>query len=436
MVKMQNDKFIKRLRALFRETKTTPPPGAWDNISMKLDIEESWEEISRRLAIDEGWENISGRLDAMDTKKRYLTAAKAVLSTAASVLLVAGLYFFISQYSPTSPPAVKDPLAHRSALQVDSVSGRLTQAGEPRVSSLKIPAVTRRARPETPLEEVAGIYTTGEIEAERIADLPIRGAPSLRAVIDVPKRIKPSMAVAGQLQTLPADTTELTGYTAHTPAETGELAASALVTPGRTYLGASTSMKNTWLINASTISGLSRHELHTTLPGFGYNLGLAGSRRFTPKFSLHADISFISETGQRYNRYLEGRYVSENIRLSYSTLTVAMKYTFSQGEIWGTPVHTSLYAGPYAGMLGSAKTYIDSEKTNTTSRYSRWDWGGMAGVGHDIYISHNLSLSAGLFFRYGLTNIYAGEEEIPAELRYTNTGSLELFLSIQRAIGR
>ncbi len=421
----RKDQFIKWLNRLFRETRTAPPGESWDNISMQMDIDSSWEEISRKMAIDEGWENISRRLDA---KKRFLITARVALSAAATVMLLLGISLFMQQERTALETSHSFPLSYRDAKNVDTETGIITDAvkTDPRIV---ISHSTSMIRPEhfvqvtSPREETHIAYP-----AEKLSPVDLKEP--------IPHT---DMARAGRLRTLPAEKTEPTGHGA-TPA-TVQIAAArheGEVTDftRSTYLGISTSVKNTWLLNTATMAGLQKYELNTTLPAFGFNIGIAGRRQFSEKVALHGDLSFISQTGQRYNRYIDGQYVSENIMLSYSTMSLAFKYTFSERLRNHIPVRSSIYIGPYAALLGSAETRIDSEKTNVTSRYNRMDWGGIVGLGQDFYPSPNLCITAGLFFRHGFTNIYSGDDMVPSNLRYTNTGAIELFLSIQHSIGK
>ncbi len=418
------ENFIKWMRNMFRENPTTPPKESWDNISMQLDIDDSWEEISRRMAIDEGWENISRRLDS---GKRFLIGARVALSAAASVLVILGISLFLSQERVVRE--IAPSYSYRNAKNVDTESGMIAgtfrtdrRINAPHASAVKDPGfalhVTGSFR-----EEVETAILTVRPETEYLSEqIPYTG-----------------MAPAGRLRKLPAAKTEPPGHGATTAAIEPPETAERETTPAfsrTTYLGVSTSLKNTWLLNTATMAGLQKYDLNTTLPGFGFNLGIAGKRQFSPGLALHGDLSFISQTGQKYNRYMEGQYVSENIMLSYTTLSLALKYTFSERIRGNSTVRSNLYIGPYASLLGSAETRIDSERNNVTSRYNRMDWGGIAGIGHDIYPSPNLCISAALFVRHGFTNIYTGDEMVPADLRYTNTGAIELFISIQHSIGK
>lgn len=420
------DNFIKWMRKMFRENPTTPPKESWENISMQLDIDDSWEEISRKMAIDEGWENISRRLDS---GKRFLIGTRVALSAAASVLVIVGISLFLSQERVARD--ITPSYSYRDAKNVDTESGMIAGALTDRhidsrlTSSLKDPEFA--------------LHVTGSLREEKETALPAIRPETEYLSEQIPYA---GMAPAGRLRKLPAVKPEPAGQGATTaaiePAETAETAEreTAPAFSRTTYLGVSTSLKNTWLLNTATMAGLRKYDLNTTLPGFGFNLGISGRRQLSPGLALQGDLSFISQTGQRYNRYMEGQYVSENIMLSYTTLTLALKYTFAERVRGNNSMKYNLYIGPYAGLLGSAETRIDSERDNITSRYSRSDWGGIAGIGHDIYPSPNLCISTALFVRHGFTNIYSGDESVPADLRYTNTGAIELFISIQHSIGK
>jgi hypothetical protein len=193
--------------------------------------------------------------------------------------------------------------------------------------------------------------------------------------------------------------------------------------------GMTGSVKNTWLLNRTTFTGLEKHTMNTTLPDFGKDIGLVFCYNFAPRFSAQAEGMFLSQMGQRYKEYRHGNYVTRNVDLSFYGLNLLLKYSRNK-IINGQPLNAhGLLAGFYAGALKKATESISGEVFDIRAAYSSYDYGALLGYEYNRYLSRRLVLTSGLRINYGFANVYA--ERIPK----TATGSFDLNLAVKYRMG-
>lgn len=193
--------------------------------------------------------------------------------------------------------------------------------------------------------------------------------------------------------------------------------------------GITGSVKNTWLLNRTTFTGLEKHTMNTTLPDFGKDIGLVFCYNFSPRFSAQAEGMFLSQMGQRYKEYRHGKYVTRNVDLSFYGLNLLLKYSRNK-IINGQPLNAhGVLAGLYAGALKNATESISGEVFDIRAAYSGYDYGVLVGYEYNQYLSRKVVLTSGLRINYGFANVHA--ERVPK----TATGSFDFNLAVKYRIG-
>lgn len=199
--------------------------------------------------------------------------------------------------------------------------------------------------------------------------------------------------------------------------------------------GITASAKNTWLLNRTTLMGLEKHTLTTTLPDFGKDIGMVMTYDFSPRWSVQGEGMFVSEVGQRYQEYRNGKYVGREVDLRYYTMNLVMKYrrnTF----VGPAPANGhALVGGIFAGKLHRATETISDDATSNDNAthnpdgYTQFNYGVLAGYEYNRYIFKNLVFTTGLRVNYGFPNIDA--------LRYsrTVTGSFDVNVALKYRVG-
>ena len=177
------------------------------------------------------------------------------------------------------------------------------------------------------------------------------------------------------------------------------------------------------------LAGLEKNTLTTTLPDFGKDLGMVFVYNFSPAFSAQAEGMFISEAGQRYKEYHNGKYVTRDVDLRYYTLNVLLKYNRSKA-IYGLPISGhGVIGGLYAGMLNKATENIGGKNFDKSSAYEKVNYGIILGYEYNRYVLPNLVLSSGLRLNYGFPNIDTNL------FSRTFTGSLDLNIAVRYRVG-
>lgn len=193
--------------------------------------------------------------------------------------------------------------------------------------------------------------------------------------------------------------------------------------------GITASIKNTWLINRETMLGLEKHTLNTTIPDFGKDIGLLVAYNFSPRWSVQTEGMFISESGQRYKEYRNGKYVTREVDLNYYGLNLMVRYN-RYNMVYGERQNGhSIISGVFAGVLNNAKDRINHKTLDSRALYRDHNYGIILGYEYNRYIFSNLVVTSGLRVNYGFPNIDTG-------LFYrTFTGSLDFNVALKYRVG-
>ena len=193
--------------------------------------------------------------------------------------------------------------------------------------------------------------------------------------------------------------------------------------------GITASLKNTWLINRKTLLGLEKHTLNTTIPDFGKDIGVVAAYNFSRRWSLQAEGMFISESGQRYKEYRNGKYVTREVDLNYYGFNLLVRYN-RRKMAYGDPKNGhGITAGIFAGALKKATDRIHDKTLDGRALYHDHNYGMLLGYEYNRYIFSNLVITSGLRVSYGFPNIDTG-------LFYrTFTGSFDFNMALKYRIG-
>jgi hypothetical protein len=200
------------------------------------------------------------------------------------------------------------------------------------------------------------------------------------------------------------------------------------VSRGSIYAGLSVSGKNTWLLSEETFSGLNKHNLNTTKFNFLNDLGVTVIYSPNLKWSFEGNGFVSSKNGQSYRQYINGLYSDKSYVLRYSSVELTAQRNISKRTVKSKPV-VMINAGLYLSYLHSAYKILNSLEYNISGEYSPFDYGMIIGSGIEIPVLENFILMPGLRIRYGLPNIFAGQEDFPATLNTTRNASVEFRVS-------
>jgi hypothetical protein len=358
----------------------------------------AWEEIQNELDIDIVWKNLDKTLSAK--RRRRLIVH---FSAAASLIILLGLgtilYFGFSRQDPEKfiIQNSKSPLYVPESNETLHPSGSLlaTVSDMPDLinpgRSVSLPATDRHTREQ-------------DIKWDELRPMPV---PAYRHDTKNEYELRPVRQ-------------RITSHQIRTKQKPGS-------SPGY-YAGLSGHMGTTWLLNDKTLQGLKSDDLTASLPSYGYSFGIIGGRSFGNSIDIQAEAYFINRTGQNYNEYLHGQYVSNSLKFTYSSITLSGRWYFATSR---TPGRHSLLLGAYTGILRKAFQDINGESYSLRKEYNSSDFGVIAGYEYSYPLGNHLVLGTGFQTRFGLNNIFAGNEMIPNYLNNTRNASATLVLSLR-----
>ena len=439
-------------------------------------IEEVWAGLENQLDIDEVWGNISGELDKTDQKATGHKFKFPYWAAAAMLLLLlmgdTGLIHFLSNGANTAYMADVKIQQDIDSLKVDVLSGsdiqleKKIQLGIKSIakdnidnvltsssdftSSKKHVTESSEAFTETEehkpnnnsnilLAQTAANHTTIGNDKPQQSILKTRQTgpmglvsietgdsylvgkdvlavkrqefkPELKPVLTHPK-ITDDYRIYDLDVLLPADKKpDLLAYNKkYSPWSTGIV----------------TSLKNTYLLNAETKEGFSSTGMNeskiTVLPDIGLNVQYA----INPRYVLSSNLFLSSTSKQNYNTYNHGEYVSKQLKLNYLATEFAIKQSSKNNIFDHDKIMRRNIVGFYVAALQSASETLVEEKSDISSKYTALDYGLLLGQEIEFVSRGPIKVSAGLTFKYGLPNVYAGDSALPGNLNQTHNASFE-----------
>ncbi len=376
--------FTKWYRKTVESANTEPPPEVWEEIQNELDLDNVWQEIEKELPA-------AGR-------RRMLIS----MAAAASIIILIGLgtILFMTFQNQTIDGLVSDIISPDDLIEYSNPAPAIRT---------DIATIT----PFPPVRHVPGDAIVNETHTDSRRFLPV--SPLNR------------IPFTGLISEPQVNETPLAATLVLPFGETNESTGRNFIANGF-YAGLSGHLANTWLVNNKTLQGLKSDEFTSSLPSFGYSVGITAGRKITQTFDIQAEIHLISLAQQNYNEYLHGKYVNNNMQFSYSSLSLSGKWYFNTTDQHGR--HSILF-GAYKGFLRNVTQRINEETLSLSHEYDRGDYGIVAGYEYLHPFGNGLSIGTGLQSRFGLNNIFSGNDIIPGYLNRTRNASINITISLR-----
>ena len=376
--------FLKWYKNIVESAEEEPPASVWEEIQNELDIEAVWTSVKHGLPAG----------------KR--TMVMQMMAVAASLLLIIGVGTLLFINTADKEPAgsilytehfrsLTDPLKIEPVIQ--------TTLSAP----LEFPAVRR-------------VTAVAEEQAHGIAVRHDQAGYELKPLPEL------------EYNPVSYDTESQLADLLFSPFGEEKVAERPRFTPSGYYAGLSGYFANTWLVNNKTMQGLRPDEFTSSLPSFGYSIGLVAGMKLSNRFDLQAELLLTSLSRQNYNEYLHGKYINNSMQFNYSGLSLSGKWYFIGNEGQG---RHSLILGAYTGILRNAMQDLDGEILSLRKDYNLIDYGIITGYEYNYPLGSRLSLGTGIQAKLGLNNIFAGNEMIPYYLNSTRNASVNLILSVR-----
>jgi hypothetical protein len=453
-----NDMNIKDIIELYRNRvesrDDTPPDSCWDEISTRLDIEDTWSSISTELAEVLPDNDVSKVLQV----KNQISVPR-IISVVSPLTLILMMFLF-------------------SDIRKDNKVNSLVPDNEITIVSTVQPAEYQKIIPEQKIP----VYKADEPEAVAKADsIPVHSKketvynasePVLFQIEDTtPKVVSAEQnSVTGLIHERIGTTDITTGssnrkfISPFVPAEfpldnltfnlvapvpvfltspkTGDVEKAAKSSnwngssvPGRKLnlnnfsVGISLTEKNTWLISQETFDGLSRQNLNTSQIKFLNDFGIIVRYIPNEKWSVEGSGFFISKTGQAYKQYQHGVYTAKSYDLRYASFEMNTRFTWHKSLNFSN-IRLYTIAGAYISHLNSAYKIVNQQQYDVSSEYNPVDFGLITGYEVEIMVLDRIAIAPGFRVKFGIPNIFSDKPELPKELHATRNASLEFRLNI------
>jgi hypothetical protein len=367
-----------------------------------------WEAIQDDLDADLVWLRLSGSLPS---KKMPLWASLSMAASIALIIGLAGWFFLSGQLSlPSQLPLGKE----QPALPIQEMEAN---AGlEPAEETIISTELYLFNESDFSSEKIQGLAI---FEPDSAEDIYFATTAELLVIRPVPVNEIPGSG--------PAQATIDSGRSSSLEAEFLASISPERVRPSFS-IGLVGQFANTWLLNQKTLRGLQSQELTTTNASFGKNLGLSAQLPISGKSGLRAELFFYSQNRQNYFEYIGGRYTATSLELDYTSISLLYNYRFGKNH---APHLLSM--GVYAGALLQARQFEGEAAQKVKDQYSNTDLGLIAGYEYLFPVSDQLFLGTGIFTRFGLTNAFSGNQQIPDYLNHTRNAAFVFSLSLNYA---
>ena len=389
--------FEKRYKSAVESNPEDPPEMLWDSIQEELDLEAVWFRLEHSLA---------------ETRKIPLWAYQVA---AASIALL----FIISAWLLWPDENTIAPLA-----QSDLVQEEPAEKSPENILPGDTPGeISVQAENKNPLTFSEPILAMSEPRIDLVTEVEIK------EMLEVSNYLTAIEAIyQGELARL-EDSPPVIEKTSRSLEE--EFLASLDPEPQsqRFSIGITGQFANTWLVNGKTLSGLQSYELTTTQATFGKSIGLSLIKPLNHKFSLKGDLMVFSQSRQNYNEYISGRYTSTSLQLDYSSISLML--SLRPGKP-GSP--HAIQFGAYAGSLIQAREVKGQNMLTVREDYSRADMGLIGGYEFSFPVSENIFLGTGFYAKYGLTNAFSGNQQIPDYLNRTHNAAFIFSISVNYSV--
>jgi hypothetical protein len=404
------DNFEKLYKNWVDRYQPEPPSEIWEGIEEELDISEAWEGVQDELDVMNSWRVIEKRLDAQK-RRRFL----AIASVAASLLFLISLgvwqvYDGLSGNNDTDLiTAANEHVTKQVEMQLpeNPADFQLVQSASAQIDLAQIKKEANAIRQLMP-------------ERDNLFGAEHRYKMPYLAQIPHGSVVQGTIPYAHLADIAQEDKTEAVRSVNE------EKEKSRTYSWQNSSYGVYASLSNTWVMNNKTISGLRADELVRTQASYGKDIGVFYMQPLSVSTALRLEYLFYSQANQNYNEYYNGKYVASNISMRYQQFNLL--FHWQPGE--QNHRHT-IYAGGYGGYLFQATQRIGDEEESLLREYSRLDYGFVGGYWYQLpAFEQRIPLAIGVRFKYGMPNVFQGNESIPADFSSTRNLAFQVTFSV------
>ncbi len=179
------------------------------------------------------------------------------------------------------------------------------------------------------------------------------------------------------------------------------------------YAGVLGKAHHSWILNEDRFDQGSSGDM-TTAFNLGSRVGVKLGYSISDKFAVQAEWA-LNNQGHKY----EGVFTRE-VKVNYSEVAVLTKFRAS--KLTGAralPMANSILVGPYYSILRSAEVVDIGDPSTAVNRFKNYDYGFIAGLEHERYLTDKVSLTLGVRGKLGIHHI-GNEINYSSETQYYN----------------
>lgn len=412
---------------------TDPPESVWDNIQEELDVNDVWKRIYRHL-------NRSRLL--------YYGKRAGLYAAISGMLILLGRTYdnmggfsanqsnsYITQKSPLgnsyNPVSINDSVQTKNTAFVGSPSSSKQSVKTESPPSDQTKSV-KEGKDTLQFVSRRKIDKIQHSSAHKDIRLKLSGTDDYLSVQRIPGRMKKQDYL--YLTYVDENYTDLSnsnlGAYRFQADKAGDL---DIQTLPNFYVGISSKIQNTWLLNNTTFRGLQSDEMTKTVPVFVNDFAVYVGMDITDRVMMMVETNFSMQNQQKYYEYSHGHYVSKKIQLNYSTINAQLKYNFHR-FFENNALRANFIIGAYGGMLQYGKLKTGDVTQSVNNQYEKYDFGFLVGYEFEIRLFNQITLNPGVQYRQGLVNIYKGNGYIPASFNKTYPATIDFNLGLSYII--
>lgn len=401
---MSSSKFDIEYKKWLHQIDEEPDKSVWNNIRDELDFIETWDNIESEL---------DKKLPTRQKNRKLVYIPAMAAAIAAIILMISGPFGLLQ--SPPDAPINHAP--REFAQQLTDSMMVIDSTYIPRVETVPVVPenyfdASRSLAIGTERDLVTPRITPPEERISREVKAPFENEEMF---IPESRRLKFKMdnqfsPADGRIQLTNKITNDLSEETiTHSMPEIFEKEASfiSLADIGMVY-----GYKNTWLINHETRNGLDPKKLGNTLVTFNRDMGISSTWAIKGKPFLGIEFLWNSATGQKYQQYIDARFVERDINLDYTRLQAMYIYDYAR-------IPGQLLLGGYVARLNLGEETRGDVTFDVSQNYNKLDYGLLAGYQVNVNLHDRIVITPGIRGSYNLVNMFKGDGNVPDHFKTT-----------------
>ena len=405
-----------------------------------------WDTVNRQINIDRVWKRISAELD-----RRPIYYWRRIAGIAALLLLLGGGFYFFNKQPIQNKNYADNKSRHQQSDQGKPLASGKNEAKNKVASTSNFPAnynlISENSQSETNntntsskrlspknyavhkqdehIDSKSGKNNDAQKPFLEIADINANAVPiipqdslitmiPLKPILEVRRDEQDSLMIASIVIPIIEDDKE---------PEVGK--------QKPFEIGITCSYNQTWVLNNETRKSFDERSLIQLSPTYASSYGLIASYNLSKKSAISTEYYVNSQISQRYGVYIEGTFYDKDITLNYSKLTLLYQYNFLKPTSYkGVQSRHTIKAGIYGSYLRNLQRYHNGVIVSRSDKYTNTDYGFKVAIGQEKEY-RRIILGYGVSGEYGLRNIFAGDDDMPADFDFTRNTLIGAFMNIK-----